>query len=42
MCMNIVMAGWRLDQVPSSEICMVLRVEAEIYCNLNYQSSVAL
>jgi hypothetical protein len=39
--MNIVMAGWRLDQVPSSEICMVLRVEAEIYCNLNYQSSVA-
>jgi hypothetical protein len=42
MCMNIVMAGWRLQQVPSSEVCMVLRVEAKMYCNLNYQSSVAL
>jgi hypothetical protein len=39
--MNIVMAGWQLQQVPSSEVCMVLRVEAKMYCKLKYQSIVA-
>ncbi len=42
MCMHIVMVWCRFGQVSSSEVCMVLRVEEKMYCNLNYQSSGAL